>query len=386
MQLFNDSVRTDSSPIKAMESSYAFLDRSSWPVCLRARALMQSWFDRYPDNKHRRDLYRRFTSKRDEHHRSAYFELLLHEVLTRMGAKLTIEPSVPGTTKTPDFLVELDGDRFFLEAMVSHAKESEFDESPILDTVCEWIQEMEVLDYLVHISLSGTPSYMPTRASISDQITQLVRLSNHQTTRQQLFDGGYHSLASGFLEIADAYARVRLIPRAEEHVGVVGLRNVIRSSGGVMQDVAPVWRESIRRKARHKDLHLYDAPCVIVIDVLDGFARIGDKGAQAVYGVGGDSGPQSGVWNDANTVSWRDNLAAVWMFNYVEPVQASPTGIEDCLMLSSSMEQLLPTSLEQVNHIKPENGELHWRGGISLDELLDVTEIPYEELRRGPGA
>ena len=383
MQLFDDCVRTDDSPNTLVGRLYPFLNRSSWPVCDRARTLCEDWFSRYPTDGSK-DLHRRFTSRRDEDHRSAYFELLLHEVLTRLGGKVTVHPSVPGTTKKPDFLVELEGARFYLEAMVNHAKEYNFRNSPILDTVCDWINELDIPDYFVHIIFSGVPSNTPTKKSISAQVSRLIQLSNSEITRQQLLEDGHPALTQGFMKIADALARVSLIPRAVEHKDVAELRNVIRSAGGEMHDVAPKWCESIRRKANAKELDRYDAPSVIAIDVMDGFARIGGKGVQAVYGMGDNPQRQSGLWKRLNNNSWQDNLAAVWMFNYVEPVQASPCGIEDCLLLRPSIEQPLPKSLEQLNQIKPEKGELQWRDGVSLDELLEVPEIPYEELRRVP--
>ena len=164
-------------------------------------------------------------------------------------------------------------------------------------------------------------------------------------------------------------------------MGVEALQNVIRSGGGEIRDVTSKWRESIRLKAKDKELERYDAPCVIAVDVLDGFARIGDKGAKAVYGSVRGSARQGGLWNNAKGSSWRDNLAAVWMFNYVEPVQASPSGIEDCLLLSPTIEQPLLTSLAQLNHIEHEAGQLRWFDGLDLDELLEVPYIPYEDLR-----
>ncbi len=382
MQLFDDFERTDDSRAKNAGRLYPFLNRSSWPVCDRARSLCEAWFSRYPADD-RQGMYQRFTSERDADHRSAYFELLLHEVLTQLGGNLSVEPSVPGTTKRPDFLVELDGERFYLEAMVNHAKEDNFLESPIFDTVCDWIDEMHIPDYFLHIIFSDTPSNTPTKESIRAQITRLIRLSNLEVTRQQLFEDGHYASAIGFLEIADAHARVDLIPRAAEHAGIVKLSNVIRSAGGEMHDVAPRWRESIRLKAKSKEIEHYDAPCVIAINTMDGFARIGGQGAQAVYGMGVGSAGQSGLWNGANGTSWRNKLAAVWMFKYVEPVQGSPSGTEDCLLLNPSAEPTLPTSLARLTHIKPEDSALKWYDGLSLDDLLNVPEIPSDELRRG---
>ena len=381
MQLFDDFSRTDDSPSKSAERLYPFLNRSPWPVCARARALCESWFSRYPTGD-QKDLYRRFTSRRDKDHRSAYFELLLHELLIRLGGELTVHPSVPGTTKKPDFLVELGGTRLYLEAMVNHAKEDDFGDSPIFDEVCDQINSMDVPNHFVHIFFSDAPTNSPSKKSIVDQVARLIQLSDGEITQRQLFDDGYHVLALGFLEIDDAYAKVRLYPHTGKERAAKEHRNVIRSTGGVAHSVAPRWRKSLRLKAKSKELEQYDAPCVIAVNVMDGFARIGNEGAQAVYGMRSDSPRRSGLWTSVKGSSWRDNLAAVWMFNYVEPVQASPSGIEDCLLLRPTVEQPLPEILTQLTHNQLVDGTLKWSDGLALDELLRVPDIAYEELRK----
>lgn len=371
MQLFDDFVRTDDSPDTHAGRLYPFLNRSSWLVCDRARTLCEDWFSRYPAND-QEDLLGRFTSKRDEDHRSAYFELLLHELLLQLGATLTVHPSVPGTSKRPDFLVDLEGTRFYLEAMVNYARDDNFGESPIIDEVCDWIDSMDIPDYLIHIFFSDIPANTPSKAGIIAQIEQFIKASDERNDTIYL----------DFLKIDDVYARVRLYPRPGKEQAANRRRNVIRSTGGVARSLVPKWHESVRDKAKSKEIERYDAPCVIAINVMDGFAKIRDQGVQAVYGMADHSERRSGLWTGASGSSWRDNLSAVWMFELVGTVQASPSGVEDYLLLKPSVAQQLPTRLTQMNHIKLEHGALKGFDGLVLDELLEVPHIPYEELRR----
>ena len=396
MQLFDDSIPRDDSPGKPTERLYPFLNRSSWPECVRARALCADWFAHYPRD-HRKSMRRRFTSNRDEDHRSAYFELLLHEAVRRLGGNLTVEPSVAGTDKTPDFRVELGGTRFYLEAMVNHATEGDFANSPAFDIVTEYIQDMRIPEYLISLAFSSVPSQLPTKASVEAQMARLIRAQESDNPGRQLYEDGFHSLATGFLELDDAYARIRLTSISEEERPVGHGRNVIRFGGGPMESVVPKWREAIRAKAKAKEIKQYDAPCVIAFNVFDGFVDIANQGLLAVHGTRiqrptiedesrdhSASHRQGGLWAGSGAKSWRDNLAAVWMFKFAEPVQDSPSGAQDCLFLGPSSAIQLPEDFSQVTRARTVDGNVEWIEGIALDELLKVPRLPRGE-RYTPG-
>jgi len=50
---------------------------------------------------------------------SAFNELFLHELFSKQGFKLQVNPILPDTTKRPDFLVSKDNFEFYLEAKVT---------------------------------------------------------------------------------------------------------------------------------------------------------------------------------------------------------------------------------------------------------------------------
>lgn len=115
--LFDDLVRTDTTPATHQESSFEFLNRIAGDFWKHPRALMQEWLNRLPSARGYNDLRQRFRSRDDEQFRSAFLELYLHEALVRAGYTVTLHPETQGTSRRPDFLAERDDLRFFIEAI-----------------------------------------------------------------------------------------------------------------------------------------------------------------------------------------------------------------------------------------------------------------------------
>ncbi len=113
--LFDDRVRTDPRPIRATESTFAFLDRVDQPYYDRQRPVLNDWFSRVPDGNDKTDLRSRFRSKDYTNHRAAFWELYLHELLLRTGHQVTIHPECPDGRRR-DFRATRDGRAFYLEA------------------------------------------------------------------------------------------------------------------------------------------------------------------------------------------------------------------------------------------------------------------------------
>jgi hypothetical protein len=115
--LFDDFQRTDTTPSTHQESNFEFLNRIAGDYWEHPRVLMQEWLDRVPSEHEYNDVRQRFRSRDDEQFRSAFLELYLHESLIRAGYTVMIHPEVEGTSRRPDFLVERDDLRFFIEAI-----------------------------------------------------------------------------------------------------------------------------------------------------------------------------------------------------------------------------------------------------------------------------
>jgi hypothetical protein len=117
MKLFDDCERTDRSPARHQEDSFTFLNRAEGVVWGRIRDVLDAWFADYPV-QHAADLRGRFQSNRRGAHWSAWWELYLHRLFTRLGYEAVVHPDVPGTSRHPDFELTRADERLYLEAVV----------------------------------------------------------------------------------------------------------------------------------------------------------------------------------------------------------------------------------------------------------------------------
>ena len=112
--LFGQYQRTDPSPKRHSESAYQFVDRSARPKVSAVRALFESWFGAYPKAQ-QAELQGRCVAD----FYAAFFELFLYSYFKNGGYEVTPHPQVADSTRKPDYLVEKDGCRFYLEAIIA---------------------------------------------------------------------------------------------------------------------------------------------------------------------------------------------------------------------------------------------------------------------------
>jgi len=119
--LFSSIERNSDKPARRGEPEYAYLDKSGGSVAENIRSAFDLWFSHVP-HEERGDLRGSFCSPIDRSHWAAAFNLVLHEVLIRLGASVTAHPSLRGTTKRPDFLILDSGKPSILEATIETAE------------------------------------------------------------------------------------------------------------------------------------------------------------------------------------------------------------------------------------------------------------------------
>ncbi len=104
---------------KRTESTFDYLNRSARCASDAERGLVETWLSRVPATEHT-DFCARFRCGDDRQFTSALQELTLHELLRRQRCILTFHPTLPGTSKQPDFTVQQPkGSAFLLEACTS---------------------------------------------------------------------------------------------------------------------------------------------------------------------------------------------------------------------------------------------------------------------------
>jgi hypothetical protein len=150
-KIFDRVRRTDMSRKKLTEGSFAYLNRSGLRGSAESRALMETWLSRAPSSEHG-DFRARFRSGKESEYTSALQEITLHELLRRRRCNVSFHPSIPGTTKQPDFKVrQPKGPEFILEACTSTDIESGPDGGTRADRIREFLRSVDLPGYLIGI-------------------------------------------------------------------------------------------------------------------------------------------------------------------------------------------------------------------------------------------
>jgi hypothetical protein len=139
--MFPGVPRTHLTPRLQGEPAYAFLNRSGDPHVAEIRDLMSAWLSRVPA-EHVPDLRGRLQGKDKAQFESAFWELYLHEAYLRSGYAVSVHPSLAGTGRHPDFLVEGQGTRFYLEAVQACATADDTHQSKLLADVRRLLDEI----------------------------------------------------------------------------------------------------------------------------------------------------------------------------------------------------------------------------------------------------
>jgi hypothetical protein len=272
MSLFDDIERPDVGPRLYAEPEFTYLNRSGRPAVQRIRDLMDQWYLHYP-LEHRPDLRGRFRSTDNANHRSAFYELFLHELLRRLGCRVQIHPPIAGIERHPDFLVESETHhaRFYLEAVVvTEESEEEMAAQSRMNTVYDAINRLDSPDFYVGMSVFGSPATPPPARRIRDFITEHFGQTTHDEIAGVFAAGGLEALPRWQYEHDGWVIQFFPIPKPPERRGRPGVRPIgIQFTG--FQTVET--RESIRTAVVEK-AHLYgqlDLPYIIALNALGDF-------------------------------------------------------------------------------------------------------------------
>jgi len=175
--------------LPAGEAQFAYLNLSARREAVRVREKVDAWFEGYPE-KSRDELVARFRSAIGDPHHSAFFELFLYHLRLARGRQvIEIEPALPHTTKSPDFLAENGArERFYLEAVqASGLSSQDVAARARLSTALVAIDTTPSPLHFLDLTVSGSPS-QPHEAGppIGIRRTPVMRIEPSQCIRPAL--------------------------------------------------------------------------------------------------------------------------------------------------------------------------------------------------------
>jgi hypothetical protein len=269
IKLFDEIQRDYTGPASDVESTYEYLNRSARVEIDNIRRLVEDWFHHYPLSE-ANELYSRFRSKDERQHKSAFFEILLHELLLKLNCQVEIHPEINTTfAKHPDFLVKSkENEDFYLEAVVV-AVESEKKEAARLrmNVVRDVLNQMSSPNFFIGINLRGYPDTSPPVRNIRSFLQKHLEGLDPDKLSQIQELGGLKALPHWLYEHKGWEIEFYPIPKSTKIREEIGVRSIGMEFHDfqLIDSITPVKKALLGKAGRYGNLNL---PYVIAVNTV----------------------------------------------------------------------------------------------------------------------
>jgi hypothetical protein len=265
--VFDNIERKISGGAPKLLSCFDYLNNSNRLEAERVRQFVDELLSRYPEGERTR-LRDRLRSIDNISHQSAFFELVLHELIIRSGCRIVeVEPRIPETRKTPDFLVETaSGEKFYLEAtLATGISNLNASAQQRIDQAIKTIDSVHSSNFFISLSMKGTPAKMVTGKRLKRELRQW--LDNLDYDDVVAAWGGDGVVASYVYEEHGVQFHFSPVPRQRSRGSIIPTRSIgIRMLDPMwVQPEVPI-RDAVGSKAtRYGEL---DLPYVVAVNAM----------------------------------------------------------------------------------------------------------------------
>jgi hypothetical protein len=381
MRLFDAIRRHDEGPRPYAQPDFEYLNISARPGVEAIRATLEHWFSRYP-KAGRAELSSRFRSD-NLHHRSAFFELFLHELLLRFGCKIGLHPELPGTTRRPDFVVtSQNGERFYLEAVLAtDQSKEEMAAEARKNQVYDSINKLNSPDFYVGMDVRGEPATPPSGKTIRTFLAKRLGQLNRDEVGKLFEEGGFPALPQWRYEHNGWTIDFFPFPKSGDTFGKMGVRPIgIQFEGFKWIETKVAIRNAILEKAGRygKLLQPYVIALNVFSDHLDDAdvieALFGDE--RLIYSTGTPQ-PQAprlgrsanGVW-DSPSGPKNTRVSGVLIFDHLS--QSNIPWVTPCLYHNPWAAIPYRGPLNQLRRGVVANNKMEYSDGQVLSALFGL--------------
>lgn len=271
MSLFDENAPSiGNRPKQHLESTFEYYNSSARRDIREIKATLEAWFQRVPEGA-RNDLRRRFRSPEDSQHRAALFELLVHELFTKIGYSLIFHPDVQGATH-PDFLVKRGAeDLFYLEVTTAGASAEEIGEQRRIDQVYDSLNRLKNTDFYLAVFVRGAPETPPPGARLRRDLERWLATLDWRDIRARWDAGGFDALPFYDWEHDGWQVKFRPIPKSEEHRGEQALIPIGLTMPLEVQRLAP--DEGIKKAIEVKNKYGVALPLIVAVNLMEDFCK-----------------------------------------------------------------------------------------------------------------
>src|SRR2546430_8119671 len=278
MRLFDTITSHDEELPQFAEPEFIYLNRSARQDISHIRDLLEVWFSHYPASA-QADLCGRFRSPDDTPHRSAFFELFLHELLLRLGCQVEMHPDLQSSsTRHPDFLVNSPNyGRSYMEAVIVTGESAvETKARARMHVVYDALNRMDSPYFDFGIEIHGAPATPPPARRMRRFLEQKLALLDPDEIAARLHPGRHHIIPHWRYEHAGWQIDFFPIPKSPVMRGKADVRPLKAWFEERRLHTTEAIRDGVMKKAgRYGEL---DLPYVIAINALDRYMPTLTKG------------------------------------------------------------------------------------------------------------
>ena len=361
MCLFREFERTHGGPADPGESFYKYIDRSARLQAAQARDLCNRWFADYANDASVDELsrfLRDFCSKGYRQHYAAWFELLAHQLLVRLGFSVTVHPDLAGNNKHPDFEASSNGYRVLVEATVVVPENDPFAPSDYEKDAQEKFSQLELANFTCRIAqVSGTLERRLKKKEIEREFGRLVDEHDPDEVRRRIEQYGYGQVPTETIRFGDWQLQVVLTPLLPDKRDPRKARVASWPQCEMYDSSVPNAKQKIKDKL--KNYGPTADPLILAVNVhnIGGFNPKID-GQDVLFS-------KDGIWNGS-----RSGPAAILFFSDTNSFAVSST--EACLFVNPILNlNDLPAALLRLPHIHGTDGS-ECKGDESIPSILGL--------------
>lgn len=250
------------------ESIFDYLNRSARLESKRIRNILEQWINGL-SSEVQDELRARIQSRDDRQHLGAFFELYLHELLSKSGFSAEIHPEVNNKKAHPDFRVLKDGKSlFYLEATLVALSDKDTSAKAREKQVYDAINRMKSPNFFIGVKVHGAPTTNPPGAKMRSFLEDKLSNLDLNMVTKQWKQGDLETLPQWNWKHNSWQITFFPIPKKQENRGKPGVRPIglqIKDAGWYTSHIGI--KDSIRDKAsKYGEL---DLPYIIAINVTD---------------------------------------------------------------------------------------------------------------------
>ena len=359
MRLFHDFERTHEGSYDLNESAFSFFNRSAADVPAGARVLCERWFDDYSNDASATEIKRfrsSFRSKRGTQDYAAWFELLMHQILVRLGFSVDIHPVPPATMHTPDFTATSvqqagrpNGSRILMEATVVSPKSGPFARSRFEADAQRKLAQLELTNFVVFVdSVTGKLDKFLRKHQLFGPFREVLGMYDPDGVQRVLDTDGYDARPTPTIRINGWELTVSPWPKSpDRRTPTKG--QVLSWPDGAAEDATCVPQARKEIKTRSRKYGPLGDPLILAINPSNpGKFDLKTHGHETLFGNGG-------IWNERRS---PDRAPAVVLFlNNAHPYDL--LNAQACLYVNPSVDPAeLPPALLRLPHVHGPDGSI----------------------------